>query len=651
MAALPGARRVPFWLLEGLLYAALALVAVAPALPAGRVVGDGVDLYGTFWFYWWIDLCIRQGLDPSYTTLMFHPLGKDIFAHTGDNFVDALLSVPFQRALGFPDYQPVWVAALLFGNALSFRPLAGMVLERTTSRVAATVLWMLCPYILFECMTGRFTQAMLWFVPLAIRSFLRIGGVGPDSGLPGASPSPARWADPLLAGIFTGLAAWTYWFSGYFLALFFAGLAAVELVARPGRRARLLGYLLAAVSAGLVVAPGVVAMARRARAGEVPGVVAGQSDAPVALANNVGQHLHGYWLMETQGQPMFGYLVFGLVLVLAALFARRRARWVLTWLLCMAFALGPRLPIGEGMELPHYLWAWRNIPFFDRLWFPVRLVSLAMVPAVLLIGLLLDRLDALRRARLPRLPAALLPALLVLLHMAEQRRVQAFPLLSRDLHPPRIYQVIGEVGGGLIELPIGMSRLSIAFQPVHGQPTFGGMAENAPLFYPPGFLQRLRNPFIAALRALPTRTDGLRDDPPEARAALLDEGFRWLVVDRQLLESQARHRSGRPGAPATSAVEPVFAAQRALLEDLGPPAMMEERYLVWDLVGGAEIPVELRPDPAHLEERSWPAEEMPAYEQRMREEGRLQGELSTPPPRRDEEGRVRPRSRTREAGR
>ena len=41
--------------LELLSYLMVALLASSAALgKSGWVVGDGVDLYGTFWFYWWM---------------------------------------------------------------------------------------------------------------------------------------------------------------------------------------------------------------------------------------------------------------------------------------------------------------------------------------------------------------------------------------------------------------------------------------------------------------------------------------------------------------------------------------------------------------------------------------------------------------------
>ena len=527
--------------LELSLYVAVALVAVSGALRAGRVVGDGVDLYGTFWFYWWIADCVHHLRDPSFTTMMFYPLGKDIFAHTGDNFVDALFSTPFQAVFGFPDYEPWFVAFVMVGNALTFRVLARDLFKSRAAVVISTVLWQLCPVLLFELMCGRITQAFVWFLPLAVRSFLHVGGVDAQARLPGARPHGWRWRDPLLAGLFTGLQAWTYWFMGYFMALFFLWLAVVELGRRHHRLRRLGGWVLAGVAALAVVSPAVLLMHQRATSGLVPGLVpaqAGLLDTPAHIANNISQNLHGYSLLETHGQPVFHYWLWGVGLLVAIVVARDRLRWVGGLVLTLAFAVGPVVAWKDGTVLvPWYLVAYHVVPFFDRLWFPSRLTILSMLAATILLGQLVDRFEGLRAAHLYRLPAMALPLFLLGLNMVEQHRVLAFPLLSRDLTPPRVYRVIHDLGGGLIELPIGMSRPSIAWQPVHQQVTFGGMAENAPVFFPAGYKQRLGNSFINFLRTVTRDPSRQRSYSEQSQKALVDEGFRWVVLNRQMVDS------------------------------------------------------------------------------------------------------------------
>jgi hypothetical protein len=126
---------------------AVAAFAVSGVFGRGDAyLGDGVDVYGTFWFYWWIERCLSLGESPGFTDLMFHPSGKDIFAHTGGNFVDAALSIPFQWALGSPGFQPWFYGAIVVGNGLSMIPLARHVLKAPVAVWVSSSLWALNPF-------------------------------------------------------------------------------------------------------------------------------------------------------------------------------------------------------------------------------------------------------------------------------------------------------------------------------------------------------------------------------------------------------------------------------------------------------------------------------------------------------------------------
>jgi hypothetical protein len=599
----------PRWL-ELLSYLLLATGAVLPALLSpGHIIGDGVDMYGTFWFYWWIQECLIEWKDPGFTKLFFFPLGKDIFAHTGNNFVDAVFAQPFQWLFGYPRYQPIYVAAMMLANALSFRPLAGHALGRGTwAAWASVMLWMLAPYALFEFMTGRLTQSFLVFLPLALYHFLRIG--------------EGRWRDPLLCGLFTGLAGWTYWFNGYFLALAMAWLAICQLIERehPVRRL-VLGWVAAAGTCFLTILPAAREMSRLASKGKVPGLSDGSSvlGEPSGVANNVSDSLHGYLMMELHGQPMLGYLVWGVGGVLFLIFGRQRLRWGGLALVTLAFSIGPRTPTDPSIVMPHYMLAYGYLPFFDRLWFPYRMLGVTFVGLSLGLGSLVGRLSGWRWVWL-------LPGALAMLTIVEQHRHLAYPLLHRDLTPPRVYAEIGRVGGALLEVPVGVSKVSIAFQPVHGQPVFGGMGENAMVLWPPGFNRRMSNTFIQFLRSM---TRDPQQPTPFRKTDITTfkaEGFRWVVMDRQLVESQLRQRQWAQRVSLEEVEQGAFIAQRMMVSQLGEPWAVEGRLVVWDLVGGLESPQGLAPTEATLWEKTWEPEEMPAYERHLRDLGRLEGQ-------------------------
>ena len=625
----------PRWMVP-VVVVALGLVAVAGALGrSGRVIGDGVDLYGTFWFYWWIDHCLRTLTDPSFTDMMFYPLGKDIFAHTGNNFVDAVLAWPLQAVLPYPGYQPVWVAVLLIGNGLTFWPLARHVLgKRSWAAFLATTLWTIHPFVLFECMTGRLTQALVWWLPLAILGFLRTGEAAVGGGR--WSWSTLRW--PVLMGLMTGLSAWTYWFQGYFMVLGFAWLAAVRLARPEGRRRSdlLVDWLIAGLVCLLVVTPGMLAMASAADTGAVPGLsedTSGFFELPRALGNNVSQTLHGLVLMERHGQPQLTTFTWTVAALVGLVAGRNRWMWIGLAAVIGAFSIGPVWPgaDGESTRMFHYLAAYRLVPFFDRLWFPYRMVVVAFLGLTLAVASAFARLEGLWAAHPKRVAGVALLALGVA--AAEQHRHLALPLVSRDLTPPPVMATLGQVGGGLIELPVGLARVSIAWQPVHAQPTFGGMAENARLFWPEGFDKRLSNRFIRFLKGATVDPDQTRTFKAVDVLRFKAEGFRWVVLDRHLVDANLHNTPMWRRLNEQERLAAPFRVQAHLVEHLGPPAAVDGSLVVWDLAGWTADGLKIRPTTSelapfaptseNLRTRTWAMDDMPAYEQHLMDQGRI----------------------------
>ncbi len=582
--------------IEYLSYLVVALGAVLPAIMRGAVVGDGVDMYGTFWFYWWIQQCIATLSDPGFTDLMFHPMGKDIFAHTGNNFVDALAAQPLMLALGFPRYQPWFVALLLLGNALSFRVLAKDLFTHKAAVWAATLLWMINPYSLFECLTGRLTQVLLWFLPLALRHFLRAGRGG--------------WRDPVLTGVYTALQAWTYWFMGWFIAIAMAWLGLNQLLQSRHRwRVFLRSWALAGCVCLLCISPAVVGMSSLAETGAVPGLVDGGSifELPQGQGNNVSAMLLGYITLESKGHALLLYLVWGGGVLLTLLGRQSRWMWGGLVVVSLAIAIGPVWPsdTGEGVVMPHYMLLYRHAPFFSRLWFPYRMISVTMLAVSVGIGFWVQAV-AIREDRWRRWAWAL-PVLLAATTIVEQSQHQAYPLLHRQLEVPAVYTEIGRRGGAVIELPIGMARETIIWQTVHGQPTLGGMGENATVFWPEGFRKRLMNPFLRFSRYVlrnPKRRVGYR---PSDIKELTDAGFRWMVLDRMLVDSQEVGRAERRGLIPRDGLS--LEVTLAMVDVIGTPVAVDGPLVVWDLLGGEVWPEPLTPTDLMLTTRIWERDE------------------------------------------
>lgn len=547
-------------------YAGLALLAMAPALlHPGSIVGDGVDAYGSHWFYWWMRTCVEHLQSPAWTNLFFYPSGKDVFAHTGLNLLDALLSVPFQWVFGPTLYQPIFMVVLLVGNALTMRALAWDVFGERRAAVVTALLWMTNPYVCYELTEGRPTQAFLWFVPPAFLCLRR------------AARQPG-WMNAVGLGLAVGLAGWTYWFNGFFLVLLMTPLALFELRDAPDRRGALLRWGGGALVAAALVLPAVAAMAVAARHGAVPGVTnsGGIFDAPAGIGEGGLTPYRGLYLVERQGAPQLLQPAWGIPLLLALL-ARRspvpRARWIAVLAAGLTIGIGPVLIDGVKPVLwTPYMVLYRLLPFFNRLWFPYRVLGVAFVPVCLLIAGWSQR-------------ARWLAPLIVVGSLAGQAYMAVWPLGRHDAASPPMLTALKHEGGALIFLPFKAQHDGLMWQTEFELPTFGGMGETAPTFWPADMRERLNNNFFRALRGAIMVPPQPVPYTPAERGALEAYGFRWVAVRIHLLDQEvdriARRRrvpSDIPGARRE--------AVRLASEVIGsPPAGLDADVVLWDLKG------------------------------------------------------------------
>lgn len=593
--------------LEYSVYAALAIAGVLPTLAVpGSIVGDGVDAYGSHWFYWWMRTCIEQLANPGWTNFFYYPSGKDIFAHTGNNLVDAVFSVPFQYVFGPTLYQPIFVIALAVANAASFRALADYVMGKGFPAFAAAVLWEVNPFFGFELTAGRPTQAFAVFVPIAVLFFLRC-------------LREQDWRDGVKLGIAMGVVGWTYWFNTFFLAILFAVLLPWELRDSPGRLRGLARIGLAVVVAAALASPAVFGMVDAWRQGRVPidASKGGIFDLPRPVANNISSELHGLQLMELYGAPQFFQPAWGLPL-LAAIFVAvplpgGRARWLAATGVVIAFAIGPALVVGDHkIVMPHYMALYRHAPFFNRLWFPYRAVIAAFLPASLVLGALVAR------TRWPR--AAL--AGLVLLGLVGQWRVGTWPYNHHVARSPRLLVELRELGGGVIFLPMKIQHDALMWQTEFELPTFGGMGESAPVFWPRDWRARLNNGFVKALRGgamtplLPGPVNRMDLVP------LRKWGFRWVALRVSLLVQEAGRHAELAGKPLDT-LATIQASVAELTRVVGaPPAGADDDVILWDLAGGWTAPEQYAMSDARLQELAARDYRSPLYEEKLKDLGR-----------------------------
>lgn len=538
---------------EGLIYVAVSLLAVRHCW--GRAVGQGVDMIGTMWFHEWLLHCIREGVDPGWSSWFFSPDGVDLFAQTGNNYLDAVVALPFRLLFGTPGYMCPMVLLVIFGNILAMRCLLRSLGLGRAAVVAGALIYALHPYVMLELNAGRVTQGLLWFLPLALRELLLM-------------ERDPRWRRPLLAGLFIALQAWTYWFAGY-MVLYALGPALALTGLRRGRGWWVRLGVSAAVAAVLVL-PGVIPMMDRLAAGSV----ALARGCPL-LDGQRPPHEHfatDAWSLLNLRDSLFQLPLEGLLLLVAALvFCRRRLLWGLMILFGMAVAAGP-LPDAAGAD-QNPLWSLaRLVPGFTRLQFPYRfwgIILLALAPAVA------EALERLGRRPLQRW---LLVAPLAFLGV-----YSVSPLLTlegTEIHRPRYVDAVRAAPGPVLDLPLACNDSVVHYQPLHGQPLLGGMGmglvgESAEV----GRLMR-RVSASPGLRAVVDAATGR----PASRAAPPRQLVRWVVLHHDLYREPGclGALAGAAGGPDASRTVGQRAA-RTMRRLYGPPHVSDRHASAWDL--------------------------------------------------------------------
>lgn len=562
------------WLSYGLLLAALFGPAV---IDPNAVIGADVDLRGTLWYYWWFKGAVLSGGSTELTELFCYPYGVDIHAQTGGNFIDALLSIPFQMVLGTPGYFSVFVMALFAANTAAFRSLMTTLEVSPLARWVSTLLWMLNPFVLHELIWGRPTQAMLFFSILAIRSFWLLH-------------KAPHIKHALWLGLWVAMQGLTYWYAGYFLA-FVLGWMALCLFKQAsiliGWRTLLKYY---AASVGTCVAGLSYPVSRilsKASTGAIPteSIVSGSWLVPDSLSNYVGGYILGYQVTEGHGYPMLHSWLWGPLLIAVFVVGRKRKLWAGLILLTLAVATGPEWTIGNTLfRMPQYMALYHVLPFFERLWFPYRILGFTFIALSVAAALLFDKYRHLKWA----LPVA---GLALMAGLGESIQLKSAPLLSTIVRPSPIATHIRDNGGPVLNVPFDSGDASVVLQVIHGQPILSGMGENSPYFKPAEHLERMEtNTFLRYLDEIVREPDEEREFTAADRATIEAQGFRWVILFRdQVLATQARFSNDPQDGDAAPVqfndirFKSAFDIQRAMSEHFGPALMVDGEHVLWDL--------------------------------------------------------------------
>lgn len=585
-------------------------VVLGPALThlASRLIGlEYVDHYGTQWFYWFTERALLGGEGFGHTDLFFFPWGKDLYAHTGANVLDGILALPFRVLFGPVLGYNLFLLAGLAAGAWALVRFARRFTDDPVALGLGALTLTLSPYVLYEAMEGRPTQALLVFLVLFLD---RTWATGLKRGL-GA---------PLAAGLLLAICGYQYWFYALFGGLACLGHGLVRAI-RPSEGAgpwwAVLGrHALIALVAGLLVSPVALPMILQTSSGstDVPGLLDAaewtlRSAPPVTVeGTHVGlfewQPLRlegGVQVLNPGGTEVFlrtVRLTPWVLLPFLWLWWVRPGRLsrgpVLAMALCTTLvATGPIVLLGDlALPNPVYIELARGLAFFRRLWWPARAYAVMAVLSSLVLSAALVALRERFGARAQALGAVLLAGGW-LWHLRGQELTN---MPSWDAAVPAGFQCLAQgEEGAVIELPYSWTQAHLYYQTLHGRPILGGMIENNPVFTPDESVKlRQENPFVVNLLQLArVETEDLRPWTPADRDAVGALGYRYVLLQRDAYVVSAQEHTLVDDVQRTR----LRRVNTLLAEMLGEPVYQDARVVLYAPWGGASPCAEAPPPP------------------------------------------------------
>ena len=559
-----------------------------PLLSENLLGVEYVDHYGTQWFYWFVEHQLETQQSMGHTDLYFHPWGKDIFLHTGANVLDGYLALPFRRVLGPTLGYNVVVLVGLFSAGLAFWFLARDYTEDRIAALLGSVLFALSPFVLFELVEGRPTQAVLTLPVLFVLFVLRSGR---RSGL----------LAPILAGVFLALTGYQYWFYAFFGGMICAAHGLWRFARPPqdaGSRWRQFGRhtLIAAVALTLTAPVGLPLITLAAEAGNVPGLLDVDrwglfASPPITVEDQtIGlflwqplRRLAGFYVIEAGPQerllaqavlvPMTSFVALALMLWRPG----KLPRGAIVAMAIMAglLAMGPIFVVYKTvLPNPFFIWLVKSVGFLQRLWWPARAAAYLSI----LLGLANVAVLVWAATRSKRLQLAAAVVLSVAwaaeLHLAD---VLPYPSWNADI--PAGYRCLASgPPGAIMELPYSWTQAHLYYQTAHARPIMGGMLENNEVFTPAEFTELVdTNRFVSQLFAVAKLSETDPSWSPEDQQAVYDLGYRYVVAQKDAFF----HGGNMPGLMDNVMRLRMRNLRKTLRVKLGPPLYEDARVAIF----------------------------------------------------------------------
>ncbi len=435
----------------------------------------------------------------------FHPIGYNPVHTNGGNILEMLVSGAMRLVLPWPSW--MGVAGLLWIpiNMLAFIPLARRLWRDSVVVLAASATWAMFPPVLAQLSAGRWTQAALVGVPIAILGFLDVVERGGKRSILVAAGGLAL----------TGLG---YWFNALFVVIL------LPVFLWMGRKDRSItavstDLMVAANFALIFVLPMLLIIFWPVFSG---GSLAGTHIETTSMNPVFPDALQ---LIGGQGKGLVGWLpwVFIPGIVLTLFKGQRRGLWLGLAGLCVLFSLGPAQEVSGDVWRSPYWVLWKFVPGLSRMFHPDRWM---LVGGLFLTILACDGVARWRPRWVVILPIGLLAQLWV-------DGVSPLPVWTPTVPDHWSYLSQDREQGAVIVVPIQRSQLSSGYQPFHGRPLLGGMVEDQPWAQPEGWREYVEaSPFLLSLRRLSHARDVAIALEKKDISQLRADGFTTVVFDQ-----------------------------------------------------------------------------------------------------------------------
>ena len=486
----------------------------APLLAAG----SAGDVSGTIWTYTHAMRALSGGplLDAPGA---FFPFGLRHVAMY--DLGDALLAAPLMAIAGVRVGYNLFVGLLLMLNLLAGRALARACDLDGMAAWCGGALLGAATYVQRELGEGRPSQALLAPMALALAGTLRVA----------RGERSVGWL--LLTGVTAAWTALTSWYYGAFL----LGMGVVIVVAHARERPAYVRLAGVALLGAALVAPAVLTLAQDY--GDLPGVARALPDGARATVLDRGE-FGLYNALRVSNSPGFLFArpdnpihnpLAWTVMVLAAAGAWRWRRAAAPWLMLAAAAyvlsLGPWLKVGHSHYPMPFLALYKNVPMFDRFWWPQRFEAVLTVALVPLVAAGVAALEA-RGTRWA--------AVLTLGVVFESMTLLKWVILPAQAPPAYEARLYTGLDGAVLTVPVmsgsDMGRHLLWLQAHHGHPILAGLGENIPEHRPAGYTAFVEgNALLRGLHRVDAGEVGDITVMPDDVSQLLDAGFRWAVLD------------------------------------------------------------------------------------------------------------------------